>query len=84
MVQKLKLKTYKVPYTIGPNKEVIEDISIPLTKRELISEEEIEIEEISTELIPLSQKVAQYNARQVKYAEAGQSSDYIKKRIITK
>lgn len=92
MSHTLKLKTYLVPHIIDDEGNLIEDITKPITSRELVEEEEVELEEISVELLPLSKKVAQYNQRQLKYFEGkdveededGNCRVLIKKRIITK
>lgn len=82
MKRKLKIKTYKVP--INRVGEEIQEVQRFLTDEDLLETEEIELEDIRIELPERSQKVAQYNRRQLVYAKHDTSTDYIKKKIITK
>lgn len=81
--QNLIVKTFQVPIERKEDGTVVEK-QVEITSEMLLSEEPTELKSPVLELPTLSKKVAQFNERQIKFAEEDSSIDYIRKKIITK
>lgn len=80
--QELHIKTFKVPIERVEGKVVVK--MVELTDDMLVKTEKIELKSPFLEIPEKSKKVAQYNKRQVVFAENDLDRDYINKKIITK
>lgn len=81
--QNLIVKTFQVPIERKEDGTVVEK-QVEITEDMLLKSEPHELKSPVLELPTLSKKVAQFNERQIKFAEEDANIDYIRKKIITK